>query len=163
MQLLSHPDHPPRAVSGVAVEAQRVGNRLRLRFAVTGHAELRWVEGDGRTDELWRRTCFEAFATNGASGYREFNFAPSGAWAAYAFDGYRAGMHDADADPAVTWDGAMLTAEVMLDLAGDWRANLTAVIDEADGTKSYWALAHPDGPPDFHDPACFVLELPAAD
>ena len=40
---------------------------------------------------------------------------------------------------------------------------LCAVIEEKDGTKSYWALAHPPGDkPDFHDPACFALELPAA-
>jgi len=39
--------------------------------------------------------------------------------------------------------------------------NLAAVIEEKSGAKSYWALAHPpEGPPDFHDPACFVLELP---
>ena len=37
---------------------------------------------------------------------------------------------------------------------------LTAVIEEEDGTKSYWALAHPDGPPDFHDPSCFLARLP---
>ena len=36
---------------------------------------------------------------------------------------------------------------------------LSAVIEEQDGTKSYWALAHPDGPPDFHDPACFAASL----
>lgn len=45
---------------------------------------------------------------------------------------------------------------------GAAKIGLSAVIEETDGTKSYWALAHPDGPPDFHDPACFVLELPAA-
>ena len=38
----------------------------------------------------------------------------------------------------------------------------TVVIEEADGTKSFWAMAHPANAPDFHDPACFVLELPAA-
>jgi hypothetical protein len=35
------------------------------------------------------------------------------------------------------------------------------VIEESDGTKSYWALAHPAGPPDFHDPTCFALDLAA--
>jgi hypothetical protein len=41
--------------------------------------------------------------------------------------------------------------------------NLTAVIEEQSGQKSYWALTHPpEGPPDFHHPACFVLELPPA-
>lgn len=37
---------------------------------------------------------------------------------------------------------------------------LSAVIEEMDGTKSYWALAHPAGKPDFHHPDCFTLELP---
>ena len=36
-----------------------------------------------------------------------------------------------------------------------WDIGLTAVIEEEDGTKSYWALAHGAGPPDFHNPACF--------
>ena len=43
----------------------------------------------------------------------------------------------------------------------DCRMNLTAVIEEQGGTKSYWALAHPAERPDFHDPACFVATLPA--
>ena len=37
-----------------------------------------------------------------------------------------------------------------------------AVIEEKDGTKSYWALAHPPGEPDFHHPDCFALDLPPA-
>ena len=39
---------------------------------------------------------------------------------------------------------------------------LSAVIEEKDGTVSWWALAHPEGPPDFHHDACFALELPPA-
>ena len=41
-----------------------------------------------RADELWQTTCFEAFlrAADG-DGYREWNFAPSGNWAAYDFTG----------------------------------------------------------------------------
>ena len=38
---------------------------------------------------------------------------------------------------------------------------LSAVIEETDGTKSYWALRHPPGPPDFHHPDCFALRIPA--
>ena len=37
--------------------------------------------------------------------------------------------------------------------------NVTAVIEEAGGAKSYWAVAHPEAKPDFHDPACFAAEL----
>jgi hypothetical protein len=53
---------------------------------------------------------------------------------------------------------ALLDASV---LAGSDRAGLSAVIEEKDGTKSYWAIAHPAEKPDFHDPACFALPLPA--
>jgi len=28
---------------------------------------------------------------------------------------------------------------------------------------SYWALAHPEGKPDFHDPACFAATLEPPD
>ena len=42
--------------------------------------------------DLWRHTCFEAFiAVEGLPAYHEFNFAPSGEWAIYAFAGYRDG------------------------------------------------------------------------
>ena len=43
-----------------------------------------------------------------------------------------------------------------------WLAGLSAVIEEVDGTRSYWALAHPAGCPDLRHPDCFVLELPPA-
>ena len=36
---------------------------------------------------------------------------------------------------------------------------LSAVIEEVNGRKSYWALAHPVGKPDFHHNDCFTLEL----
>jgi hypothetical protein len=39
---------------------------------------------------------------------------------------------------------------------------LSAVIETLDGAKSYWALAHPPGKPDFHHADCFAIELPAA-
>ena len=58
-----------------------------------------------------------------------------------------------------------LSARIELPNWGDeaWLANLSAVIEEKSGAKSYWALAHPpSGPPDFHHPDCFVLELPAS-
>jgi hypothetical protein len=42
-----------------------------------------------------------------------------------------------------------------------WRYGLSAVIEEEGGNLSYWAIAHPEGKPDFHAPACFVGELAA--
>jgi hypothetical protein len=40
-----------------------------------------------------------------------------------------------------------------------WRLGLSAVIEETSGHKSYWALAHPPGRPDFHHSDCFVYEF----
>jgi hypothetical protein len=36
------------------------------------------------------------------------------------------------------------------------------VIEETNGNKSYWALAHPPGKADFHHADCFALEFPKA-
>ncbi len=120
-----------------------------------------------RRDGLWQTTCFEAFVRGyGAIGYHEFNFAPSGDWASYSFDAHRAGMREAPGEPVIERadDGVSVTVDLSAypDLVGaDWHVGLSAVIEEKDGTKSYWALKHPEGAPDFHDAACFVLELPA--
>jgi len=137
-----------------------------------------WVGGDlahvafprpqvpARTDELWRHSCFEAFLGAG-QGYYEFNFSPSSQWAVYRFDSHRAGMRDAATDaPTIGWDregeAAKLTATVRLpsDLTGS--LGLSAIIEDTSGNRSFWALAHPPGAPDFHDPACFAAELPPA-
>jgi hypothetical protein len=122
-----------------------------------------------RADRLWEHTCFEIFLRrHGNAGYVEFNFSPSKQWAAYCFEDYRSGMSNAEVEvPAVVstdWPNRYeLSARIELPHWADqpWEANFTAVIEAKDGTKSYWALAHPDGPPDFHDPACFVAQLPA--
>jgi hypothetical protein len=42
-----------------------------------------------------------------------------------------------------------------------WRAAISTVIEAADGRKAYWAVQHPEGNPDFHAPAGFVIDLPA--
>ena len=120
----------------------------------------------GRRDELWKTTCFEAFVQpQGEAAYAEYNFAPSGDWAAYDFTGRRAGMAEAAlANPPyvriednLTWWG--LGATFALESGRRWALGLSAVIEEVDGTKSYWALAHGGDQPDFHDPACFTARL----
>jgi hypothetical protein len=120
-----------------------------------------------RADDLWQTTCFEAFLrVPGALSYREWNFAPSGEWAAYDFTAPREGRTDAEVaapylrvEDNFTWWA--FGATISVDAAGTWELGLSAVLEEADGTKSYWALAHPnEEKPDFHDPACFAAHLP---
>src|SRR5262249_3035218 len=149
---------PARAMSAVEVEMGPVSAaQVRLRYVVTGEIArlvLPEVASPERTDELWKHTCFEAFVRR-EGGYREFNFSPSTEWAAYDFDGYRVGMRNADVlAPRIEGRHGHEHYElfVAFDLPGDapWRVALTAVLEETDGTKSYWALKHPPGKPDFH-------------
>jgi hypothetical protein len=124
-----------------------------------------------RTDGLWQSTCFEVFVKAADSAeYLEFNFAPSNQWAAYHFTGNREGMAELEVTPApdihLTGGEKWFTIEASVQLPTDWagkplEANVTAVIEARDGTKSYWALQHAPAAPDFHDPDCFVLSLEA--
>jgi hypothetical protein len=163
----------------VSVSCRRdADGSLHLRYRLEGDAQ-RWrlpaaVAGAGRADELWRHTCLEAFvAGRGSSEYREFNFSPSGEWAAYAFTAYRAGMTvlKLSCGPALRWQraadqlelGATLPAEALPADERVLRLALSAVIEEQSGTISYWALnhpaRHPGGQPDFHHPESFALEI----
>ncbi len=162
--LLPHPDFPPRGVASVGVSIAVSCERSVVLYRVEG-GEVRWPPRAAieRKDGLWQTTCFELFARmDDGDAYAEFNFSPSTQWAAYRFDTRRAGMRElATAPPRVERADAGVRATFDLPDAGQaLHLNLTAVIEEIDGTKSYWALAHPEGAPDFHDPACFVLQLP---
>ena len=164
--LVCHPDTPAGAVESITVCTERTGQELWLRYHV--ECELNGlvlpspVEA-ARCDGLWQSTCFEAFI--GDASYAEFNFAPSTQWAAYRFDAYRENMTvlDLAADPEIELDASdsHLALEVSIPFDGlGHRLALSAVIEETDGTKSYWALVHPPGKPDFHAPACFAATLP---
>ena len=143
---------------------------VNIWFGIGGPASRFVIPADadpGRANDLWKTTCLEAFfRPSGSEGYREWNFAPSGQWAAYDFSSYREGMADAEvASPPyirmednLTW--WTLCATIALDAAREWRLGLSAVLEEKDGTKSYWALAHPPEKPDFHAPDCFAAKLP---
>lgn len=164
VQLICHPDTPAVAITGVGATL----SPGRLDYAVTGADSLRVPPParPRRTDGLWETTCFEMFVKpNGGEAYLEFNFSPSTQWAAYAFDGYRGGMRDLplSAMPVIARSGDVwtVTPPPLEALRRGCKIALSAVIEEMDGTKSYWALRHPAGKPDFHHPDCFALELPA--
>jgi hypothetical protein len=170
-RLAAHPGHPPLEVSGVSADLISLpGGRVLARYRVEGTGRLVVPEfrGRGRADLLWKSTCFELFLRDDGPSYREFNFSPSGQWAAYSFDAYREGMAELEPrewpDIACEQGADNFVAAVTLaapEFAGFSRAGLNAVIEEQGGHISYWALAHPEGKPDFHDPACFALSLAA--
>ncbi|HEX8482498.1 MAG TPA: DOMON-like domain-containing protein [Allosphingosinicella sp.] len=171
--LLPHPS-TPRDDLFLTAEAERYGTELLLRVDVTGAIEQIVVPASSdaptRRDELWRQTCFEAFVRPSRSpAYQELNLSPSGDWAYYHFDDRRSGMSSPEMGPpatdfAVGADKLSLRASIdlatLLSPAVPWDIGLAVVLETIDGARSYWALAHPSGAPDFHDPDCFVLHLP---
>ena len=175
LQLYPHPDFPSVAVRAITVDASRRSRgELALRYYVEGNLDAviwpEFVEGSRRADDLWRHTCFEAFVGFvDQPGYCELNFAPSAVWAAYRFDGYRSGMRNIE---EITYHGnwnmptsAMKIFVALLELAEprEWRVGLSAIIEAKDGSKSYWALRHPPGAPDFHNADCFAARMAAPD
>ncbi|MFT3849667.1 MAG: DOMON-like domain-containing protein [Propionivibrio sp.] len=131
-----------------------------------------------RLDHLWEHTCFEAFiGVRGETAYREFNFSPSGQWAAYAFEDYRQPAETLlETEPPIIIArryAGRLEVDVTLgpqalppnDARVPWQIGLSAVIEEADtvdGSHSYWALRHPNERPDFHHRDAFALDWPFA-
>ncbi|RED15516.1 DOMON-like domain-containing protein [Parasphingopyxis lamellibrachiae] len=171
--LVAHPDTPAKAVESVGVQLARGGPReLWLEFHVRSSGALLLPEEKApvRAGGLWQTTCFELFVQpEGAEQYWELNFSPSFEWAAYRFDRYREGMRALPfRDPEIWISSAdkhfFLSIEALPELpASNLRLGASAVIEENDGTKSFWALGHPPGKPDFHHKDCFALQLPAAE
>ena len=159
----------------VAGRVSRKRDELMLTFEVRGETALLVLPEKGararRRDELWRGSCCECFwRETGTEPYLEANFSPSCDWNLYQFQGYRLGM-----TPAVlaTWpkievkrgpDSFLLAAAIPLTGLIDARAELdlavSCVLAHADGSTSYWALAHPAEQPDFHHPEAFLLHVP---
>ena len=167
--LICHPATPAQAVRRLEVCVQRAaGGTLKIRYTVHGRiADLKVpapLAGERRREELWRHTCFEAFISAAGAAYHEFNFAPSGAWAAYAFRDYRQGMQPLAAAEAPGIDVQRTAAALMLEATlrpsiEPARLALAAVLEENDGRLSYWALTHPADRPDFHHPGSFQPEF----
>ncbi|TKD50505.1 DOMON-like domain-containing protein [Sphingomonas baiyangensis] len=173
-RLVAHPGETPDALLVDAAVTRGSGGRWHARYMVSGDLsdlDLPRPAPALRRDGLWRDTCFELFAMAPDGSYLECNFAPSGAWAAYRFEGYRAGMRDAEAiEPvAIALEHAaggslLIDARFSIGWLAEFpllRVGLSAVLARRDGSRSYRALAHPPGKPDFHHRDCFALEVTA--
>ncbi len=174
-KLICHGDALSNAVQSlhVNVEPEPQG-ALRLRFQLTG--DLRQIDIPAplpslAVDGLWEHTCFEMFvAVEGNANYHEFNFSPSGQWAAYAFSDYRIRnawlisqapiIRFIQTSEQLLLEAVIASADLPLNIAGKpFQLGLTAVIEANDGSRFYWALHHPEVRPDFHHRAGFILSL----
>jgi hypothetical protein len=174
--LIRHPATDCDPIRRIGVEMSRAREALALSYRIEGAVSRLSLPEAGppqRADGLWQHSCFEAFLlADGGEGYLEFNFSPSGAWAAYRFSGRRSGRESPELVAPrmeVRRGPDWLAMNIQLSLAGiaDFAgaapilAGLATVIEDERGSLSYWALVHGAPRPDFHDPATFTLRIPA--
>ncbi len=172
--LICHAQSLAGEIADICVTITRAtSGEITLTYRVSGKTSAleipAWSTPD-RTDNLWKTTCFEIFIGHFEDeNYLEYNFAPSGQWAAYRFASYREGVDDlATNAPDIKFEQSAdaLTLIVTLVLPDAWRerdlrAGLSAVIATKSGNISYWAAAHSAGKPDFHHKDCFAVQLEA--
>ena len=165
----------------LAAAGSETGAGWLLHYRITGDTAGLLIpppDTPGPADGLWQHTCFEAFvARTGEPAYQEFNFSPSGQWAAYRFSAERVRDLPAEAAAAPFAPELVFVEQPQsLDLqiwlprealppaaaAAPLMLGLSAVLETRDGQLSYWALHHPTARPDFHHRAGFahVLDLP---
>jgi hypothetical protein len=165
--LVCHPQTPCEAVRSIHAEVARTPHGLlAVTYRIAGDLDRVRIPAPrvpAQTEKLWQHTCCEMFvARPDGPAYHEFNFSPSGEWAGYAFERYRDGAAIDIADPriAVRSSSRELELQASIRVADrSLRLGISAVIEEASGVLSYWALRHAAGKPDFHHPDAFALEL----
>ena len=155
--LVRHPDTHPGAIQAIEAELERMPGGAIAIFRVRGDTSklvIPALAAPERTDELWRTTCFELFVTGEGDRYQEYNFSPSGQWAAYEFNSYRAGIRNAPAKAEIeiyrSGNELQFSAKIKAEFPDPCHVGLTAVIEERDGAIRYWATSFAPGKPDFH-------------
>ncbi len=161
-QLSVHVTRPQPARLVLEYDLQGALAQMSIPAAAGGTTE-------GHTDGLWRHTCMEAFVRAAPRGpYLEFNLAPSGQWAAYRFSGYREAMAPLTAirrphiELRTQPHALLLRADIALppELAdAGLQLAIAAVVENAQGQLTYWALRHGGERPDFHRPDGFELKI----
>ena len=124
-----------------------------------------------RQDNLWEKTCFEAFIQPmDSKQYWEINVSPSGQWNVYHFQDRRQSMKPESRMRVVksqfqSLSSSSFSFQFEVDLsqalsnspATEVRVGLCTILLHKDSTKSHWALAHKSPQADFHDPQSFLL------
>jgi hypothetical protein len=174
VSLVAHAANPQRFHQRVdATLAHTADGGLAVAYAIHGlNLDLRvpTPHAPAPADALWKTTCCELFVgPSGRPGYREFNFSPSGQWAAYDFLDYRERKPGSPACHAPSLQTRRTEDLLQLDVqlpphalpkmeSDSLRIALSVVLEANDGNLGYWALGHAAGKPDFHR-AGFLLCL----
>jgi hypothetical protein len=108
LALNPHPGTRSDAVRGIEARVAKLpGGMLALTYVIEADLDRLRIPAPRppvRGERLWQHSCCEVFiARKDVPAYHEFNFAPSGEWAAYAFARYREGapLLEAALDPRI--------------------------------------------------------------
>jgi hypothetical protein len=168
------PFERPQGLTGLrlAVGVERLQAELQLTYQLQGPLDQLLLPSVSnqpeRRDLLWQHSCLELFlSTPEDAGYWELNVAATGDWAIYRLEGYRQGLQAADEYSelpirqqrrADNWKvQCKLRLPAAIGANSPLMLGVTAVLEQSDGTLSYWALAHPGEQPDFHHRDSFQL------
>ncbi|WP_394727570.1 hypothetical protein [Altererythrobacter sp. GH1-8] len=166
--LILHPDCADGPIHSASAALEATFTGCRATFKLEGDISAIKVpkrDDPERTDNLWKTTCFEIFwQPDGGSYYREFNLSPSTRWAAYDFDDFRESMRDAPAESVAitcTRDAGQLVleADIASELPVPSDVALNAIVEDEQGNIQFWALAFPEGKPEFHSETCRQLRV----
>ena len=165
---------------GVTLRYLWLGSSSAIIWPQRGAGGVQGLQPE-RRDFLWHHTCAEWFiGETGSPAYIEFNFSPSGHWAAYRFADYRQSLGDlewAGPPPEIDFSLEPQRAELCAKVpwtaftifAGatvrQWQLGFTCVVerrngsspdgaaiaDTSSGSLEYWAVTHPRAQPEFHD------------
>lgn len=131
-------------------------------------------QSNSRQDRLWEKTCFEFFLAAGpqhsqSDPYWEFNLSPAGYWNVFSLASYRQGLRLEPTFSSLPFTVQMspdiLRLELSVDISGlvnpgqPLKLGVSAIIVNATGEESFWALAHPSFEADFHHSDSFVMAL----
>lgn len=163
-----HPDCQSGPITSVTADLAPTPNGCIAEFRLQGDISAIKVPLGAvpvREDFLWKTTCFEIFwQPDQGSWYREFNLSPSSKWACYDFDDFRLNSRDgpvkAIAVASAHCDNELvLRADIVSELADPAMVALNAIVEDLEGNIQFWALAFPDGKPEFHSEVCRQLRV----
>ena len=166
--LVLHPDCKPGPITEVTANLRPTAQSCEVEFRLRGDVSAIKIPAHTppeRMDNLWKTTCFEIFwQPDGGTYYREFNLSPSSRWACYDFDDFRENSRDAPVHAIAiasshNEDELVLKASISSELPDPAQVALNAIVEDLEGNIQFWALAFPEGKPEFHSEVCRQLRV----
>jgi len=166
----------PPAPYAITVDYQVTELELEVVFTLKGDITTlnlpKPVEFPKRVEGLYHHTCIEVFLKRGKK-YLEWNFAFSGDWCLFLFDGYRTRAKYKIPNESELFSlshisqsssEASIKALIYLDKLDfleetESEIGFSAILEHPKSILSYWALTHLGNKPDFHQEKSFIAKI----